>query len=355
MIAAAAPGRVLASGSTAAFAAGRVGVDGAPSLALLSATGEELHAIDLPARAHDATFCPLTGTCVVFARRPGTFAAAIEANGRVRRFESPTDRHFYGHGVFSADGRLLFATENDFEGGRGVIGVYDVGLGYSRIGELDSGGVGPHDIALVPQSSVLVVANGGLLEHPEFGEGRRVLNPDAVETSLAYIDSRTGELLEQHVLASGTQISWRHLDVAIDGTVVAGAQLLRPGDGAHLLLRHRRQQQPQTFALQAEDVRLLAGYVSSLAVDSDGVNVAVTSSRGSAALVLDIATGRKRAAYRASDVSGIAYLRDQSSFLISTGEGELVRWLPNGATASLAATQWRWDNHMAASATDVDH
>ena len=35
-------------------------------------------------------------------------------------------RHFFGHGVFSPDGKLLYATENDFEAARGVIGVYDV-------------------------------------------------------------------------------------------------------------------------------------------------------------------------------------------------------------------------------------
>lgn len=348
VLAAAARGRVLAGGPAVALAAARLSADGAASLALLSATGEELGAIDLPARAHDATFCPLTRTCVVFARRPGTFALAISPDGRSVRFGSPPHRHFYGHGVFSADGRLLYATENDFEAGRGLIGVYDTGHGYRRIGEFDSGGVGPHDIAFIARTAVLVVANGGLREHPDIGEGRRILNPDAVETSLAYIDARTGDLLERHVLASGPHISWRHLDVAPDGTVVAGAQLLRPGDRTHLLLRHRRQEQPKMLTLEAEESRLLAGYVSSLAVDAEGSNVAVTSSRGSAGLVLDIATGRKRASYRAADVSGIACLRDQTSFLASTGEGELVRWSPDGSETRRAITPWRWDNHIAA-------
>jgi hypothetical protein len=347
MVAAAPLGHARASGTAVAFAAARVSHDGAASLALLSATGEELHAIDLPARAHDATFCPLTRTCVVFARRPGTFAVAFTPDGRTRQFKAPADRHFYGHGVFAADGRLLYATENDFEAGRGVIGIYDVDLGYHRIGELDSGGIGPHDIALIPGSPLLAVANGGLREHPDFGEGRRILNPQNVESSLAYVDTRTGDVLERHVLASGADISWRHLDVAADGTVVAGAQLLRPGDGANVLLRHRRQQPPRVLALDAEDARLMAGYVSSLAVDPDGANVAVTSSRGSAALVLDLATGRKIASCRAVDVSGIAYVRAEPSFIASTGEGELLRWSPHGGKSRLAITQWRWDNHIA--------
>jgi hypothetical protein len=289
----------------------------------------------------------------MFARRPGTFAVALSAEGRAHRFWAPADRHFYGHGVFSPDGRLLYATENDFEAGRGVIGVYDTGRDYDRIGEFDAGGVGPHDIALIPHSGVLVVANGGLREHPDFGEGRRILNPDAVETTLAYIDTRYGDLLEHHVLANGADISWRHLDVTSDGTVVAGAQLLRQGDDARLLLRHRQQRHPEVLALEPDDARLLAGYVSSLAVDTEGDTVAVTSSRGSAVLVLDIATGRKRASYRAADISGIAYVHHQSSFMASTGEGELLRCSPSGAAARLMSTSWRWDNHIASARSDT--
>ena len=101
------------------------------------------------------------------------------------------------------------------------------------------------------------------------------------------------------------------------------------------------------FALCPEDARLLAGYVSSLAIDAEGSTVAVTSSRGAVALVLDIATGRTRAAYRAADVSGIAPMPDDSTFMASTGEGELIGVSPGGGAITLSATPWRWDNHMA--------
>ncbi len=40
--------------------------------------------------------------------------------------------------MFSPDGKLLYATENDFETARGVIGVFDVAGGYKRIGEFDT-------------------------------------------------------------------------------------------------------------------------------------------------------------------------------------------------------------------------
>ena len=50
-------------------------------------------------------------------------------------FTTPTDRHFYGHGVFASDGHLLFTTENDFAAEAGVIGIWDVTGGFKRIGE----------------------------------------------------------------------------------------------------------------------------------------------------------------------------------------------------------------------------
>ena len=59
----------------------------------------------LPARGHGICLRPGTAEAVVFARRPGTFAAVFEpATGLVvRRFDTPPERHFYGHGVFEPD------------------------------------------------------------------------------------------------------------------------------------------------------------------------------------------------------------------------------------------------------------
>ena len=70
---------------------------------------------------------PVTGECVAFARRPGNFAIAfgLSRKRRAIAFAAPVGRHFYGHGVFAKDGRVLYTTENDIETGAGVIGVWD--------------------------------------------------------------------------------------------------------------------------------------------------------------------------------------------------------------------------------------
>lgn len=46
--------------------------------------------------------------------------------------------------------------------GLDVIGVWKTEAGYTRCDEFPSGGIGPHDLRLMPDSGTLVVANGAL-------------------------------------------------------------------------------------------------------------------------------------------------------------------------------------------------
>ena len=339
---------VEAGGARALYAAARKGADGRYSAAVFTADGRDVNAVALPGRGHDITVSAVSGDCVVFARRPGNFAIAFTAD-RSRApiaFSTPADRHFYGHGVFSRDGRLLYATENDFEAPRGIIGIYEVGAGYRRIGEFWSGGVGPHDLALVDHGRVLVIANGGLIEHPDIGRGRRILNPDAIETTLAYVDVGTGALLERHDLGRAGALSLRHLDVARDGTVIIGAQLTSNSNGTRpLIYRHRRQSALATIVLPDEVEKGLAGYVSSIACDRAGEFVAVTSSRGGLSAIIDVSSGEVRHTQRIADVSGVAPTPGAAQFLTTTGFGRLATIAPN-AQGYAAATPWAWDNHV---------
>src|SRR3546814_20493551 len=99
-----------------------------------------------------------------------------------RQLGAPDGRHFYGHAVFDRAERLLYTTENDYEAGRGVIGVWDADAGYARAGELDAHGIGPHDLALGPDGRSLVIANGGLLTHPDSRSEERRVGEECVST-----------------------------------------------------------------------------------------------------------------------------------------------------------------------------
>ena len=151
-----------------AFVAARRDGRSTYSVAVLDRWGRVLFSQSLDGRGHDTAVSPDGHTAVVFARRPGDFALVIGIRNRKRLavIRSPAARHFYGHGAFSANGRLLYATENDFDSERGVIGIYDVGAGYARIGEFDTHGVGPHEAILLSDRRTLAVCNGGIATHP---------------------------------------------------------------------------------------------------------------------------------------------------------------------------------------------
>src|SRR4051812_18270134 len=108
--------------------------DGPCGVAVLSEDRQLLFKSPLPDRGHDVTFDPVARRSVVFARRPGTFAVVFDhpGKGEPLTITSPAGRHFFGHGVFSPDGRLLYATENDFDNAAGMIGIYEATDGFAR-------------------------------------------------------------------------------------------------------------------------------------------------------------------------------------------------------------------------------
>ncbi|MGE0766584.1 MAG: DUF1513 domain-containing protein [Hyphomicrobiaceae bacterium] len=345
--------RTSRAAASTLFAAARRGRDGRYSAAIFTSDGEDVTAVMLPGRGHDIAVSPSNRQCVAFARRPGNFAVAFSADqGQVPVvFAAPPGRHFYGHGVFSPDGRLLYTTENDFEAARGVIGVYDATARFRRIGEFPSFGLGPHDLALLPRAGALVVANGGLREHPDIGQGRRVLNLDSIDTSLAYIDIATGDLLEKHAVAAGGALSLRHLEVGQDDTVVLGGQVVKGVSGGHplseaLIYRHRRQMPLVATSLPGDVAEALSGYVSSVAVDSEGAVAAITSSKRGSVVMIDVATGKVLGVRTMKDASGVTSRGHPGRFLVTSGEGAIAGVsTAAGGLEPAADCAWNWDNH----------
>src|SRR5690606_23793340 len=121
---------------------------------VLDVEGREARVLPMPARGHSFAIDAARQRAVAFGRQPGYFALAFDLRGLSApvALEPAAGRHFFGHGAYSADGRLLFATENDYEAGQGVLGVYDAGPGgaYRRLGEISTGGIGPHEVVLMP-------------------------------------------------------------------------------------------------------------------------------------------------------------------------------------------------------------
>ncbi|GJD96092.1 DUF1513 domain-containing protein [Methylobacterium iners] len=324
------------------------------AIAAFDLDGGLLFRTRLPARGHDVTARPGSPEIVVFARRPGNWAAVVDrGTGTVGRvITTPPERHFFGHGTFSPDGRLLYATENRVRTGEGALGLYDATAGYRRVGELPTHGIGPHDLALMA-GGLLLVANGGTRTHPE--TGREILNPDGMRPSLALIDPSTGEARNRVDLGPALRpLSIRHLAVAGDGEAVFACQW--EGDraeGSPLVGLLDRSGATRFLDMPEEDLASLDNYVGSVALSASEGIIAATSPRGGTAAFWERASGRYLGRRPLRDVCGIAPVRDgpgaREAFLVSSGhEGARVMAIdaPEARRLAGALPAMAWDNHL---------
>ncbi|MBZ9992449.1 DUF1513 domain-containing protein [Mesorhizobium sp. BH1-1-4] len=326
----------------AVFATAFVKRDGGFGAAVLSEAGKLLHAIDLPDRGHDVTFDPISKRSVVFARQPGTFAVVFDHTGRDAplTIASIAGRHFFGHGVFSPDGALLYATENDFDNAAGVVGVYDTRAKFKRIGEFPTYGMGPHELLLLGDGKTIAVANGGIETHPDYG--RAELNIATMKPSYALVDRITGDLIEKHELPAALhQLSIRHMDTDRSGTVWFGCQYRGPGtDRPPLVGRAARGKDLALLDMPRDVLSGFRNYIGSVAANPVAGTVAVSSPEGNSLVVIDAGSGRVVSSSALVEVCGVA--PDGAGFMATTGAGEIIE----GGGAMRSEPDYVWDNHV---------
>ena len=346
--AALAPGAALAD-EEALFVGARLN-GGAFEVAVIDEAGRDRLVLPLEARGHSFALDPARGRAVAFARSPGRFAVAFSLDGRAEpvALAAEEGRHFFGHGVFTPDGRLMLATENDYEAGQGVTGVYDVAAGFRRIGEFSTGGVGPHEAILMRDGRTLCIANGGIQTHPDFE--RVKLNLATMEPSIAYLDIAGGDIVEKVVLARELhQLSIRHMTLDAAGHVWFGCQYEGdPADRPPLVGRHRRGRDIELFAGSQALLRALDNYVGSVAIDGSGEVLATSSPHGGVIAFWDTATGRSLGSRPLADGCGVAPA-GPARHLATSGRGAVVETGPASAIRVIVAEGDglpAWDNHL---------
>lgn len=319
------------------------------ALLLVDESGAEIGRMPLAGRGHDIAIDRANGRVAVFARRPGYFAVVVDAASLapLATLRPPEGHHFFGHGAFSADGRLLYATENVFTGERprGMVGVYDMAAPFARIGEFETHGMDSHEILLSPDGRTLVVANGGIETHPEFG--RQKLDIAEMRPSIVRIDRETGALAGETRLDTAlNRLSTRHMAFDGSGALWFGCQWegergRRPplvgridADGEALLVPF-----PDAVAPLARN------YIGSVVASRDGSAIAATSPIGGTVFLFDAERKRLHATHTLRDGCGIAGASGHD-FVVSAGDGRLMRIADEGLAPLARPAGVEFDNHM---------
>lgn len=321
---------------------------------VLTCIDEKLEVIwdcTLPGRAHDIVLSDKVNEGVVIARRPGLFAQVFNIdNGNLITTITPAPgRHFYGHGIFSRDGSTLYMTENAYDNGSGIVGVYDAENQYRRIDEFKSGGIGPHEMALLHDGHTLAIANGGILTHPD--TGREKLNLKTMMSSMTFVDSRNGRMIK-NVSISGADrqsLSIRHMAVT-KNDIVVGCQDQSALNDQPLIYKCDALGQSAFVPLDMPDVikTQFSGYCGSVAYDAGSSTIVVTSPIGGAVGIWDVADNYTWVGdMQMPDGCGAAENPEHTGFVLSSGEGVLSLISSDGTIRAHVNYPFRqWDNHL---------
>src|SRR5690606_35170305 len=205
-------------------------------------------------------------------------------------------------------------------------------------------GIGPHEVVALPGTGLVVVANGGILTHPDYG--KMPLNLASMQPSLSYLDTATGDIMETVSLPPELhQLSIRHMAVDAGGRVWFGCQYMgAPDDMPPLVGFHERGGPIRMFDGSADVLRSLRNYIGSIAVDVAGGVIATSSPVGGLVAYWDADSGKLLGTTPLSDGCGVA-AGQAGQFLMTSGTGEMVAAGPaSPATRLLTASHGlAWD------------
>ena len=332
----------------AAFVSACRTADGTYAIALLAADGTILREIPIEDRGHDIAVDRIGRRGVAFGRRPGYFGVLFDIDGRrePQVFAPEPNRHFFGHGAFSADGRLIYASEHDIDTGEGVIGVYDVSGAVRRIGEFPSFGVGPHEAIMLPDGNTLAIANGGFATDP--ATGREPIDIAGMDPNMAFVDVQSGQLLVKHGMTDALKaLSVRHLAANAAGEVWFGGQWQGGLEESPELIGRASLDKPIAIIETAAPMGVgLKGYIGSVTMSRDGRVLAASAPRAGRIIYTDTVTAKVLCETRLPDGCGVSPAVD-SEFALTSGLGVVQVEVPGKSPVSVktfAGTEF--DNHL---------
>lgn len=324
---------------------GAIGLpNGEYAVGAIDRQGQPLWQAPVGTRCHSGCNRPGAAQVLFFERRPGwSFYVFDQSSGaRVQHVEAAPGEHFVGHGVFSPDGRWLYAAASRYDAGEGIIAVYDADNAYLRVDTFELGGIGPHQLTLHPDGETLVIGLGGILTHPDYD--RIKLNLDTMDPALILMNRRSGQVIGRFH-PSRHQQSARHVDVSPAGEVYVAYQYQGPLYQKPALLARLDRGELREYRFDEDTQAALANYIASVIAHPENDLVAAASPVGGTAIIFDGRSGKLLARASIADCAGVQALAG-GDFLISTGQGKLVRLGATGVPREIARLPVYWDHHL---------
>lgn len=248
---------------------------GKNSLQIFNIGSNELIEYALPIKSpHSLIQHPFMKQLAVVTPRDEQTAAVIDLNtGKIiSLLKLKNDLYFYGHGVFSADGKQLLLSGYD-KNNVGFLKSYD--LNWSEQGYVDTFGLAPHDVQTIHGGETLLVANNGWSGLGSYHEKRI--------SGMAYVDFKTKKLVEKIELPLG-YLGFQHFDKNDRGDFVAGCDVYgnrKTQTGFKSLLISRKFSDPMHFFDIDNDMKArLQGNILSIAWNQKNSLVLTTTPEG---------------------------------------------------------------------------
>jgi hypothetical protein len=259
--------------------------------------------------AHGMTPNPVAPERAVLFEKKGPGACEVDLVRRkvLRTITTTADRRFYGHGAYSADGSILYATESVVSDRyKGVIAVRD-GKTFEVRGLFPTYGDSPHDCRLIDGGRILVITNGG-------GD------LSGTPPSVTYVDVASEKLIEKLELET-PRLNTGHLAISSRGEL---AVVSAPRDGIPRPeterggVSLRRSAGKLLTMTEPRDItaRMLGETLSVVIHEPSGV-VAATNPMGHVVTFWDLKTQRFLRSFEFPHPRGVALSLDQKSFIVS--------------------------------------
>ena len=305
------------------------------------------HATDLVTRGHHIEIIN-DNEAWLFARRPSSYMLRVNwRTGQVlTRYIYDSTRTGFGHGIMSADG-LLLTTDQRLDDDAGLLTIRDGRTGEVRQ-EFLSGGIGPHELLMMPDDIHVAIANGGVLTRPD--SGRTKLNLAHMQPNLTVVNRYTGEITQQ-AQWDDARLSIRHLahlpncaiGIALQYEQVSGnaavpvAAIWQADTGIKLL------------AMKVESLNRAQGYAASAA--SDGLSYFAVSCPKANAVMIWTAQGQWLLTLNVPLAYGLAAMPQANCLAVSSENGRVYyfdtqTW--HEKTTQRQTFDVQWDNHLIA-------